>query len=265
MRSVSCSSDVWRLGLLFLSLLSVSQVSRANQFVSVVQEVSSSVVAVGLFTPLESSAPKILGSGFVISSGKYVVTNYHVVEQVLDPTIVQYYVALHGYAKNVKQIKLEVAAIDTKHDIAILRVPEPWQTDSLTLRIADKLESPGTEIAITGYPIGAVLGLYAATDKGIVATIAPDIIPRHSVDGRSVADLQRLQSPSLIYQLDLTAFPGNSGSPVYLAETGEVIGILNKVLLSSTRESALSNPSGISYAIPISKLFELARLHNIEL
>jgi hypothetical protein len=39
--------------------------------------------------------------------------------------------------------------------------------------------------------------------------------------------------------------------------TGEVLGVLNMVLIKGTRESALSNPSGISYAIPIRHAREL--------
>ena len=51
-------------------------------------------------------------------------------------------------------------------------------------------------------------------------------------------------------QLDATAYPGNSGSPVYDPETGDVIGIINMVLVKGTKESALSQPSGITYAVP---------------
>jgi hypothetical protein len=34
------------------------------------------------------------------------------------------------------------------------------------------------------------------------------------------------------------------------AETGELVGVLNMVLIKGTKESALSQPTGISYAIP---------------
>ena len=60
-----------------------------------------------------------------------------------------------------------------------------------------------------------------------------------------------------VYQLDATAYPGNSGSPVFDAESGVVIGIINMVFIKSTREAALSQPSGISYAIPAIHLKEL--------
>jgi S1-C subfamily serine protease len=53
-----------------------------------------------------------------------------------------------------------------------------------------------------------------------------------------------------VFQLDGTAYPGNSGSPLYDPETGIVYGIINKVLIKGMKESALSHPSGITYAIP---------------
>ena len=60
-----------------------------------------------------------------------------------------------------------------------------------------------------------------------------------------------------MYQLDATAYPGNSGSPLYDPETGVVIGVLNMVFVKSTKENVLSDPSGISYAIPVEYLQRL--------
>ena len=50
---------------------------------------------------------------------------------------------------------------------------------------------------------------------------------------------------------------GNSGSPVFDPQTGEVIGVINMVFVKSTKESVLSDPSGISYAIPVEYLHKL--------
>ena len=61
----------------------------------------------------------------------------------------------------------------------------------------------------------------------------------------------------MVYQLDATAYPGNSGSPLYHASSGEVIGVINKVYVKSTREAVLSDPSAITYAIPIRFLLPL--------
>jgi S1-C subfamily serine protease len=57
--------------------------------------------------------------------------------------------------------------------------------------------------------------------------------------------------------LDATAYPGNSGSPVFDVDTGEVIGIINMVFIKGSKEAALSQPSGITYAIPSIHLKDL--------
>jgi S1-C subfamily serine protease len=54
-----------------------------------------------------------------------------------------------------------------------------------------------------------------------------------------------------VFQLDATAYPGNSGSPLYHPETAEVIGVINKVFVKEGRENVLAKPSGITYAIPV--------------
>ncbi len=61
----------------------------------------------------------------------------------------------------------------------------------------------------------------------------------------------QLQKPRYaVFQLDGTAYPGSSGSPLYDPETGLVYGVINMVFVKGTKEAALSNPSGITYAIP---------------
>ena len=60
-----------------------------------------------------------------------------------------------------------------------------------------------------------------------------------------------------IYQLDAVAYPGNSGGPVFDADTGEVVGVISMVVIKGTRESALSSPTGLTYAIPVRFVREL--------
>ena len=48
-----------------------------------------------------------------------------------------------------------------------------------------------------------------------------------------------------------------AGSPLYDPDSGEVIGVINMVFVKGTKEAALSQPSGITYAIPIQVLKEL--------
>ena len=64
-----------------------------------------------------------------------------------------------------------------------------------------------------------------------------------------------------MFQLDATAYPGNSGSPVFELDNGRVVGVINSVLVKETRESVLSNPSGITYAIPAKYIQQLLKEH----
>ena len=63
--------------------------------------------------------------------------------------------------------------------------------------------------------------------------------------------IKRLRETFEVYQLDATAYPGNSGSPLYDPSNGQVVGIVSSVFVKSSKEKALSDPSGITYAIPI--------------
>ncbi|GGF65564.1 hypothetical protein GCM10011338_17400 [Alteromonas lipolytica] len=231
-----------------------------QKLVETVKVVTKGVGAIGIFTPLEAKAPSIMGSGFVVGDGSYAITNYHVVDKDLDPTIVQYYVFLSGVGQKFKTIKAEVVAFDPLHDLALLKLSE--KLPPLTLA-NDELLPIGTDIAFTGFPIGAVLGLFPATHRGIVAAITPDAIPAKGADQLSLKMLQRLGTTQLIYQLDATAYPGNSGSAVYDQRSGQVVGVINKVIVKDTKESALSSPSGISYAVPVKYVHELIKRAKI--
>jgi len=103
-----------------------------------------------------------------------------------------------------------------------------------------------------------VLGLFPVTHRTMISAVTPIVIPAARADQLDARSLRRLQAGAYrVFQLDGTAYPGNSGSPVYHPDSGEVIGILNSVFVKSTKEAALTQPSGISYAIPAQKLKEL--------
>ncbi|NVK54064.1 MAG: trypsin-like peptidase domain-containing protein [Alteromonadaceae bacterium] len=225
-----------------------------EQLVNTVKQISKSVGAIGLYTPLESNAPAILGTGFVVANGEYAITNHHVVDKALNPEIVQHYVFMSGVGQQVTIVKADVMSIDPLHDLALLKLAQPLPPVSLG---NNELLPAGTDIAFTGFPIGAVLGLFPATHRGMISAITPDAIPARGADQLSTEMLKRLGASQLIYQLDATAYPGNSGSPVFLPETGEVVAVINKVIVKDTKESALSSPSGISYAVPVEHVLQL--------
>ncbi|MBL4632099.1 MAG: trypsin-like peptidase domain-containing protein, partial [Paraglaciecola sp.] len=152
-------------------------------------------------------------------------------------------------------------AKDIDHDLAILKI----EASLPAVTLADsKYADDGTEVLLTGFPIGSVLGLYPATHRGIIAATTPDVIPSAHSSQLSINILKRLEGQFMIYQLDITAYPGNSGSPLYNAQSGEVLGILNKVFIKESKETVLEKPSGISYAIPVKYLLELAKRKGLK-
>lgn len=247
---------------LLLTVLFTCHVKAQSSLPDLIEQTSKSVVGIGIFTPIESSSPQLLGTGFVVGDGSYVVTNYHVVSKELKVNIVQNYVAMSGKGELIKSMKLELLAIDPVHDLAILKMLGTLPPLKLA---GDDFERPGTDVFFTGFPLGAVLGLFPATHTGIIAAVAPDVNPAKNANQLTLDMLGRLKQPFMIYQLDATAYPGNSGSPVFDRQNGEVIGVINKVFVQAGKEAAISNPSGISYAIPVKNLKALAASKDIAL
>ena len=146
--------------------------------------------------------------------------------------------------------------VDADHDLALLRLSGaslPVVTFGNSGAVRD-----GQSIAFTGFPIGHALGFYPVTHRGIIASLTPIAIPSSSgrLDPRVV---RALSSPFVLFQLDTTAYPGHSGSPLYDAETGDVIGIVNMGMLKGTKDTAIGQPSGISFAVPARFLQDLIR------
>jgi S1-C subfamily serine protease len=233
----------------------------SHSIVEVVAKVKPSVVGIGLYDALGVQTHQLRGTGFVFGDGTLVATNYHVISQKLDPLKVQYHIVFSGSGRQPTIHKAEIIAKDLDHDLAILKLSTVLTPIKLA---ASNYVEDGTEVLLTGFPIGAVLGLYPATHRGIVAATTPDVIPTAHSSRLSINMLDRLEKKFMIYQLDITAYPGNSGSPLYTADSGEVIGILNKVFVKESKETVLEKPSGISYAIPVKYLTQLAKRKGIE-
>ncbi|GAA0369862.1 hypothetical protein GCM10009092_37670 [Bowmanella denitrificans] len=241
--------------LFFIAVWLFSTFTLADDFEVVVAKAKNAVVGVGIFDPIGTPRSQLQGTGFVIGDGTLVATNFHVVERALEEGSQQRRVVFIGTGNNPQINQAEIVKTDPAHDLAILRI-EQKVASVLSLSGEDRLPD-GRDVAFTGYPIGAVLGLYPATHKGMVAATTPVVTPSANAQQLSLEVLKRLREPFMVYQLDATAYPGNSGSPVYNVSTGEVVAIINKVFVKESKESALSAPSGITYAIPVKYLRDL--------
>jgi S1-C subfamily serine protease len=231
-----------------LALGSYSQAG-AGTLPNTVATVKRSVVGVGSYLPTRSPAINFVGTGFVVGDGLTVITNSHVVPETIDTEHKEQLgiVLPAGEGVSFREARLEVR--DRDHDLARLRLSGPPLP---AMRLGDSATvEEGQELAFTGFPLGMVLGLHPATHHALISAITPAVMPvrnsRH-LDARSVAELR--QSGFNMFQLDATAYPGNSGSPVFDPTSGAVLGIINMGLVKGTKESAITSPSGISYAVP---------------
>lgn len=211
-----------------------------------IQQIKPSIVGVGTYLKTRRPPGLLLGTGFVVKDGRHVLTNAHVLPEKLDEKH-QEFIAVFTAAGG-RILNAGIAGLDPAHDLGLLHFDGPPLPP---LVIGDDARvREGALYAFTGYPLGALLGLNAVTHRGIVSAITPLVIPVTATWQLDGAIINHLKEPNLIFQLDATAYPGNSGSPLYDVITGRVIGIINKVFVKGLKEHAITNPSGITYAIP---------------
>ena len=242
---------------LFLLLCGVllAGLSQAD-IINTIAKVKPSVVIVGTYKATNNPRFTLRGAGFVAAPGNagdsnLVITNAHVLQQPNDQDF---------DAALVVQIRLDhdqlqmrpttVLAIDRVHDLALLRFEGPAVP---ALRIGDSSAvREGQSVAFTGFPIGGALGFSPVTHRGMVSSIVAAAMPTPSASQLNEKTIRSLRAGGAfdVFQLDGTAYPGNSGGPLFDPETGDVLGIVNMVFIKGTRESALTHPSGITYAIP---------------
>ena len=227
-----------------------------------IEKVKPSIVGVGTLLKVRRPPSQLLGTGFAVANGRYVITNHHVIPDEFDHSKNESLVVFIGTGRDSIVRPATLIKIDKQHDLALLEVSD-FRLPAMQLGKMSQVRE-GELYAFTGFPIGAILGLYPVTHRGIVSAISPVAIPVTSTQQLDVAMIRRLQNAYNIIQLDATAYPGNSGSPLYDAETGVVLGVINKVFVKETKEKVLEKPSGITYAIPVTHVRALLESANIQ-
>ncbi len=221
-----------------------------------------SVLPVGTYSATDAPRFGFRGTGFVVGDGSLVVTNFHVLPDDLSASG-RTLAVLSGRGatdtspeRQLRRAKL--VASDRSTDLALLQI-EGEPLPPLQLDEADAARE-GQSVALIGFPIGGALGFAPVTHRGIVASITTIALPAPTARQLDPRAVRRLRNGNFqVYQLDATAYPGNSGGPVLDADTGKVLGIVNMVLVKGSRETALTNPTGISYAIPVEHLLDLLK------
>ena len=170
----------------------------------------------------EQRAVRGEGTGFIISSDGYIITNNHIVGESNRITVS----ISNGTVYDADQV--ELVGTDPLTDIAVLKIQTEQELPYLEMGNSDLLK-PGQWAIAIGNPYGldhtVTVGVISATGRSQIA------IP----EGPSYQDF---------IQTDASINPGNSGGPL-IDITGKVIGV-NSVITSPTGGSV-----GIGFAIPV--------------
>ena len=240
-------------------LLAAAAPSPAQAPAQTVERIRPSIVAVGTLQATRQPQFRFHGTGFAVGDGSLVATNAHVIPRALDvgqdpEQVVVVLPAREPTERIVRRARVVASAAE--QDLALLRIEGP-ALPPLQLGDSSRVRD-GESYFFTGFPVGGALGLIPVTHRALIGAVTPIVLPAaqaNQLDARVIRQAQR--GPFDIFQLDAVAFPGNSGSPLYDSATGEVVGVVNMTVARNTKESALPQPTGIAYAIPVRHLVEL--------
>ena len=167
--------------------------------------------------------PGGLGSGFIINSRGYCVTNYHVIEGQTRVAVTIFHRGKEGDFERRAIRDVKILALNPHFDLALLEIPAqadmPFRPVALA---ADDAHREGDAV----FAIGSPLGLERSVSEGIVST-----------RNRNMDGIVYIQTTAQIN-------PGNSGGPLF-NERGQVAGVINMKLQFG---------EGLGFAIPISYL-----------
>lgn len=188
--------------------------------------------AVGITTEITSmnylgmkSTSAVSGSGFIVTSDGYIVTNYHVIA---DAYSGGYKVSVMTYDGT--KYDAEIKGVEESNDIAVLKI------NATGLSAATLGDSDGLQVGETIYAIGNPLGELSFTmTNGMVSALDRDITTQDSTTGETTTNN--------MFQISAAVNEGNSGGPVYNTK-GEVVGIV-------TAKYSDTGVEGLGFAIPI--------------
>jgi putative serine protease PepD len=160
------------------------------------------------------------GSGFIIDSRGYILTNNHVVAKARKITVTM---------ADGRRVQATLVGRDPSSDLAVIKIPSRHVQVVATLGDSEHISVGQKAIAI-----GNPFGLSHTMTTGIISALNRGI---RTEDGNEIEDL---------IQTDAAINPGNSGGPL-LNSNGEVIGINTAIY------SVSGGYQGIGFAIPINR------------
>ena len=184
-------------------------------------------------SPLEiKTGNAATGTGFLFSSANYVITSYHVVQGAKS---------INVRDANGEKIDATIAAKDTDHDIAILKLSKSPISRQNIITLGDSASvKTGDRVFTYGFPLVDLLGYKE---------------PRYS-EG-FINSLSGISNNPHLFQVSIPIQPGNSGGPIFNANH-ELIGIATSSIDSEqTRKVFGAIPQNVNFAIKSSHITSL--------
>ena len=168
-----------------------------------------------------------IGSGVIISSRGYVLTNWHVVEN--NPNFKVVTIGSGSFEENVREA--EIIKFDPTCDLALLKL-KTMPSDMSVISVSEIIPNIGDPVHAIGHPNGEVWSY----SKGYISAYREDY--SWKIEGKNFeGDVFQMQTP---------INPGNSGGPL-LNEYGNLVGINTFVNTKS---------QGINYAVTVVEIIK---------
>lgn len=190
------------------------------------------------------------GSGVIIDQDGNIITNHHVVSNVLEGG------TLTVSLNDGRLYSATVVGVDQTTDLAVIRLDNP--PDNLTtarLSTSDDLQV-GQPVMAVGSPLGlsdtVTTGVISALDRPVVVAGEQKNSSPENPFGFPLPGEETQQTEAVVtnaIQIDASINPGNSGGPLF-DETGSVIGI-NSSIASMASGSSEAGSIGLGFAIPV--------------
>lgn len=228
------------------SLVKKIEITKSDSAVTAIAEkVSPSIVGVKVTIPSsqdfflgQSESSTGEGSGIIIRSDGYILTNFHVIEQAISSntnTLLQgAKIEVILPSETSKSYTATVVGKDSQSDLAVLKIDAGVTLTAAELGDSSKLQQGDLAVAI-GNPAG--LDYMGSVTAGVISGLNRTLTTE---DGKTLT----------LIQTDAAINPGNSGGALCNSE-GQVIGI-NTIKISAT------GYEGLGFAIPINHAKEVA-------